>query len=31
MLGAPVGKIKIVAIDDTNMPAQEQFGAIPPV
>lgn len=31
ILGAAPGTITIVAIDDTNMPAQEVFGAIPAV
>lgn len=31
MLGAANGTYCIVAIDDTNMPAQEEFGAIPAV
>lgn len=31
MLGAAHGTYCIVAIDDTNMPAQEQYGAIPAI
>ena len=31
MLGAANGMCTIVAIDDTNMPAQQQFGAIPAI
>ncbi len=31
MLGAPAGSVCIVAIDDTNMPAEEVFCAIPPI
>ena len=31
MLGAANGTFCIVAIDDTNMPAEERFGAIPAV
>ena len=31
LLGPASGKINIIAIDDTNMPAEEQYGAIPPV
>jgi len=30
-LGAANGSYVIVAIDDTNMPAQEEYGAIPAV
>lgn len=31
MLGAANGTYCIVAIDDTNMPAEEKYGAIPAV
>lgn len=31
LLGSVNGKVNIVAIDDTNMPAEEPYGAIPPV
>ncbi len=31
ILGAAPGTITIVAIDDTNMPATDQYGAIPAV
>ncbi len=31
MLGAANGTFIVVAIDDTNMPAQEEYGAIPAI
>jgi dynein heavy chain, axonemal len=31
MLGAAPGTITVVAIDDTNMPATDTYGAIPAV
>lgn len=31
LLSAASGQFKIIAIDDTNMPAEELFGAIPAV
>ena len=31
MLGAAHGTVTVVAVDDTNMPATEIYGAIPAV
>jgi dynein heavy chain len=31
LLGGKPGEVTVVAIDDTNMPDIEEFGAMPPV